>query len=111
VTRDDLIEAIRTQEAHLAALRRMLAEMDAQPSAPRYIDTGTAMKIAGRSSSWLYSAARRFGFGHKTASGSWQFDADALRAFRAGMTVASEDCEPAAKFATATDSTNRKAAA
>lgn len=113
--REALLAAIATARATVETLESALAVLDGRassaPAGPRWIDTSAACKILGRSSSWAYANARRFGLGHRTESGSWAFDRDKCAAFRAGMTAGREESEGAANSATAGDSSNATRAA
>jgi hypothetical protein len=108
VTREEIVAALAAAEATAAALRRMLAEHDGAPERapePRLVDSKVAERISGKSRSWLYSNAKKYGLGFQTESGSWSFHEDRCRAFRNGQIVEREDCAGAAKSATARDST------
>jgi hypothetical protein len=60
---------------------------------PFFLDTGRAMAISRRSSSWLYKNAHKYGFGWKLPSGSWAFEKSRLRSFMAGRASACEENE------------------
>lgn len=85
----DLAERLRrfADEADaVAAKARALAEEvereGALPPPPRerFVTTGVACKIVGRSESWLYKNVTRFpNLGHKTATNVWAWRVSALR--------------------------------
>lgn len=78
--------------ALLAQLAGDRAPIDA-PGANKLIDTAVASKITRRSSSWLYSIARKHpSLGWKVA-GSWVFSEPMLRAFMAGRAAQCEESE------------------
>ena len=58
------------------------------------------MKITGRSSSWLYALGRSHPeLGWQLPSGSWVWDAEALRLFMLGRVSAREESEAPANSA------------
>lgn len=108
MNRESIIAALQSARATVAALEGALAAMDGAPerapAGPRWIDTSAACRILGRSSSWAYANAHKYGLGHRTASGSWAFDRDKCAAFRAGMIAQREESDASANSATADDS-------
>ena len=89
MTREEIISAIAAAETTAETLRRLLAEMDVNGTAPplvavprgRPVGISAAMKITGMSKNWVYDVARKCpGVGWQIATGAWRFDADALRA-------------------------------
>lgn len=97
--------------AEARALRNAADRLDAMAAAieggealaspeDRLLDMSQAARLMGRSSSWLYANARKYGFGWKVPSGSWTFSERALRAFKGGLEApVCEVCEAHAKFA------------
>lgn len=76
--------ARRRLDDEARAIAEALAADQVEILRPRMIDTSRAARIAGRSYSWLYSQAGRFGFGRKLPTGAWVFDEARLRAFLDG---------------------------
>ncbi|MGB6177197.1 MAG: hypothetical protein WBF43_12875 [Methylocella sp.] len=92
-------EAARRLRETAARLMELADVLDgAAPAPPRgrehyFLDTGAAMRVARKSSSWLYANGKRYGFGWRLKSGAWAFSRSALRSFLAGSASLCEESE------------------
>ena len=88
---------LRQQAAELIQLADELDRAAPAPAPGRdrfFLDTGRAMTVARKSSSWLYKNARVYRFGWQLPSGGWAFSESRLRAFMAGHTHEKSDGAP-----------------
>jgi hypothetical protein len=89
-------DRLRQQAAELVRLADELDRVAPMPAPGRdrfFLDTGRAMKISRRSSSWLYKVGRQYGFGWQLPSGAWAFSETRLVDFLGGHASACEESE------------------